>query len=136
MIINEVPYAEVLELRREVMYPDKNVEFVKLPDDDMGLHIGVYEKDILVSVMSIFLHGRDVQFRKLATKEEERGKGFASALMQWLIDYANDLKLDRLWCNARINTCDFYKKFGYVEIDECFSKNGYDYVVMERRFVD
>jgi len=136
MIINEVPYAEVLELRREVMHPDKNVEFVKLPDDDMGLHIGVYEKDILVSVMSIFLHGRDVQYRKLATKEEERGKGFASALMQWLIDYANDLKLDRLWCNARINACDFYKKFGYVEIDECFSKNGYDYVVMERRFVD
>ena len=134
MIINEVPYEEVLKLRQEVMYPDQDIEFVKLPGDEMGLHIGVYENDVLVSIMSIFLHGREVQFRKLATKQEEQGKGYASALMKWLIDYANDMKFDRLWCNARANAADFYKKFEYKETDNCFSKNGYDYMVMERLF--
>jgi len=134
MIITEVPYHDVLTMRQQVMYPDKDTEFVKLSDDDRGLHIGVYEKDELVSVMSIFLHGRDVQFRKLATRNDMQGKGFASALMQWLIDYANDMKLNRLWCNARINATGFYTKFGYEETDERFSKNGYEYVVMERKF--
>ncbi|EGK00641.1 MULTISPECIES: GNAT family N-acetyltransferase [Dysgonomonas] len=134
MIITEVPYHDVLTMRQQVMYPDKDTEFVKLSDDDRGLHIGVYEKDELVSVMSIFLHGRDVQFRKLATRNDMQGKGFASALMQWLIDYANDMKLNRLWCNARINATGFYSKFGYEETDERFSKNGYEYVVMERKF--
>lgn len=134
MIITEVPYHDVLTMRQQVMYPDKETEFVKLSDDDHGLHIGVYEKDELVSVMSIFLHGRDVQFRKLATRNDMQGKGFASALMQWLIDYANDMKLNRLWCNARINATGFYTKFGYEETDERFSKNGYEYVVMERKF--
>jgi len=134
MIINEAPYEDVLKLRKEVMYPDRDIDFVKLPDDNMGLHIGVYEKDVLVSVMSVFLHGREVQFRKLATKSEEQGKGFASALMQWLIDYANDMKFDKLWCNARTNATSFYTKFGYKETDNRFSKNGYDYVVMERIF--
>ena len=116
------------------MYPDKDIDFVKLPDDNLGLHIGVYEKDILVSVMSVFLHAREVQFRKLATKNEEQGKGFASALMQWLIDYANDMKFDKLWCNARTNATGFYTKFGYKETDNRFTKNGYEYVVMERLF--
>lgn len=134
MIITEVPYHDVLTMRQQVMYPDKDTEFVKLSDDDQALHIGVYEKDELVSVMSIFLHGRDVQFRKLATRNDMQGKGFASALMQWLIDYANDMKLNRLWCNARINATGFYSKFGYEETDERFSKNGYEYVVMERKF--
>ena len=134
MIITEVPYYDVLTMRQQVMYPDKDTEFVKLSDDDRGLHIGVYEKEELVSVMSIFLHGRDVQFRKLATRNDMQGKGFASALMQWLIDYANDMKLNRLWCNARTNATGFYKKFGYEETDERFSKNGYEYVVMERKF--
>lgn len=134
MIITEVPYHDVLTMRQQVMYPDKDTEFVKLSDDDRALHIGVYEKDELVSVMSIFLHGRDVQFRKLATRNDMQGKGFASALMQWLIDYANDMKLNRLWCNARINATGFYSKFGYEETDERFSKNGYEYVVMERKF--
>lgn len=134
MIITEAPYEEALKLRQEVMYPDQDIDFVKLPEDNLGLHIGVYENNILVSVMSIFLHGREVQFRKLATKQGEQGKGYASALMQWLIDYANDMKLDKLWCNARTNATSFYKKFGYEETDSRFFKNGYDYVIMEKRF--
>jgi predicted GNAT family N-acyltransferase len=134
MIISEAPYNEVLAIRQQVMYPDKDTEYVKLPDDNMGLHIGVYENDVLVSVISVFLHGREVQFRKLATLQQEQGKGYASALMQWLIDYANDMKFDRLWCNARANATDFYKKFGYVETDERFSRDGYDYVIVEKLF--
>lgn len=132
MIISEAPYTETLKLRQQVMYPDKDIEFVKLPDDDMGLHIGVYENEELVSVMSIFLHGREVQFRKLATREDMQKKGYASALMKWLIDYANDMKFERLWCNSRVGATDFYSKFDYKETDVRFEKNGYDYVVMER----
>lgn len=134
MIITEVPYNDVLNMRRQVMYPGRDTEFVKLADDDRGLHIGVYENEELVSVMSIFLHGRDVQFRKLATRTDMQMKGFASALMQWLTDYANDMKFDRLWCNARTGATGFYKKFGYEETEERFSRDGYEYVVMERKF--
>ncbi|MFV0417576.1 MAG: GNAT family N-acetyltransferase [Dysgonomonas sp.] len=134
MIISEAPYQDVLKLRQQVMYPDKDIEFVKLPDDNSGLHIGVYENEELVSVMSIFLHNRDVQFRKLATRADMQKKGYASSLMKWLIDYANDMKFDRLWCNARVNATDFYKKFGYNETENQFSKNDYDYIVMEKLF--
>ncbi len=134
MIISEAIYEDVLKLRQEVMYPDKDIDFVKLPDDDKGLHIGVFENEKLVSVMSIFLNGRDVQFRKLATKTDMQRKGYASALMKWLIDYAIDMKLERLWCNSRIETTDFYKKFGYKETNERFSKNNHDYIIIEKRF--
>lgn len=134
MIITEAPYQDILILRQQVMYPDKDIEFVKLPDDSLGLHIGVYENEELVSVMSIFLHNREVQFRKLATRTDMQNKGYASALMKWLVDYANDMKFNRLWCNARIDATDFYKKFGYKETENRFSKNNYDYVVMEKLF--
>ena len=134
MIIQEAPYSEVLKLRQQVMYPDKGIDFVKLPDDERGLHIGVFENEELVSVMSLFIEGRDVQFRKLATRKNMQGKGYASHLMKWLIDYANDIKLNRLWCNARKDATSFYKRFNYIETNEHFSKNGHDYVIMERRF--
>ncbi|NDV96958.1 GNAT family N-acetyltransferase [Dysgonomonas sp. 521] len=134
MTISEAPYQEVLLMRHRVMYPGKDIEYVKLPEDEKGLHIGVYEDDRLVSVMSIFLHGREVQFRKLATDTGMQGRGYASALMKWLIDYANDMKFDRLWCNARTNATGFYEKFGYEETDNRYSKDGYDYVVMEKKF--
>lgn len=135
MIITEVPYDKVLTLRQSVMYPDKDIDFVKLPDDGKGIHIGYYEDDKLVSVMSIFMgDGKEIQFRKLATQQDKQKKGYASALMKWLMDYAKDVKLSRVWCNARVNATGFYKNFGFVETDQVFSQNGYDYVVMEHRF--
>lgn len=134
MIITEADYQDVLTIRQQVMYPDKDINFVKLPDDERGLHIGAFENNELVSVMSIFIEGRDVQFRKLATKTGQQGKGYATSLMKWLIDYANDMKLDSLWCNSRVNAVAFYKKFGYKETDKRFTKDGYDFVVMEKRF--
>lgn len=132
MIISEAPYTDVLHMRQQVMYPDQDIDFVKLPDDDRGLHIGVYENEVLVSVMSVFLHERTLQFRKLATYADMQRKGYASALMQWLINYANDMKFDKIWCNARSEATAFYKKFGYKETDNLFQKNGFDYTIMER----
>lgn len=134
MVIKEAPYEDVLKLRQEVMYPDKDIDFVKLPNDDLGLHIGVFIDNQLVSAMSLFIENRDVQFRKLATKENMQKKGYATELMKWLVDYANDVKLDKLWCNARKDVTDFYKKFGYKSTDKEFTKDGYDFVIMEKKF--
>lgn len=132
MIITEAPYQEVLQLRQTVMYPNESIDFVKLPDDDKGLHIGAYEYEELISVMSVFLQDRAIQFRKLATRTDKQGIGYASGLMQWLIDYANDMKFEKIWCNARVEATEFYKKFGYKETGASFQKNGYDYIVMEK----
>ena len=132
MIITEAPYQEVLQLRQTVMYPNESIEFVKLPDDDKGLHIGAYEYEELISVMSLFLQDRAIQFRKLATRTDKQGTGYASGLMLWLIDYANDMKFEKIWCNARVGATGFYKKFGYQETGTSFQKNGYDYIVMEK----
>jgi predicted GNAT family N-acyltransferase len=132
MIITEVPYSDVLQLRQTVMYPNHNIDFVKLPDDDKGLHIGVYEYEELISAMSVFLKDRAIQFRKLATRTDKQGAGGASALMEWLIDYANDMKFEKIWCNARVEVTGFYKRFGYQETGTSFRKNGYDYIVMEK----
>lgn len=134
MIISEANYDEVLKIRQQVMYPDKDIDFVKLADDGLALHIGAFENEELVAVMSLFMADGNLQFRKLATRKNMQEKGYASALIKWLIDYANDIKINRLWCNARTNAAEFYKKFGFVETDKCFSKNGYDYIVMEKLF--
>lgn len=130
--VTEANYNDVLKLRQEVMYPDKNIDFVKLPDDDKGIHLGLFEDGTLISVVSIFMNkDRSVQFRKLATRKDMQGKGYGYILLKWLKDYANDVKLNRLWCNARIETLGFYKKAGFVETDEKFSRDGHDYVIVE-----
>lgn len=135
MFISEVDYQDILNIRQQVMYPHKDIDFVKLSDDDKALHIGVFENNTLMSAMSIFIEERDVQFRKLATRIDMQNKGYGSALMKWLIDYAMDMKLERLWCNARVEAAAFYSRFGYKKTEKYFSKDGVDYVIMEKTFV-
>lgn len=130
--VTEANYNDVLKLRQEVMYPDKDIDFVKLPDDNKGIHMGLFEDGELMAVVSIFMgENRSVQFRKLATRKEMQGKGYGSILLKWLVDYANDVKLTRLWGNARIEVLDFYKKAGFATTEEKFSRDGHDYVIVE-----
>lgn len=133
-MVSEVPYSDVLEIRHQVMYPEKEKDYVILPDDDQALHIGYYKEGLLVSVLSLFLKNRELQFRKFATLPEFQGQGYGSELMKWVLDYAIDMKFERLWCNSRIEKTDFYKKFEFVETDQIFEKDGRQFIILERKF--
>ncbi len=41
MTVNEANYEDVLRIRQLALYPDKDIDFVKLPDDEQGIHMGV-----------------------------------------------------------------------------------------------
>ncbi len=133
-MISEVPYSDVLEIRHKVMYPEKDKEYVALPDDDKALHIGYYKEGMLVSVLSLFLHNRELQFRKFATLSEFQGQGYGSELMKWVLDYAIDMKFERLWCNSRVEKTDFYEKFEFVKTNQIFEKDGRQFIILERKF--
>ena len=131
-MIEEAPYTDVLNIRKEVMYPDKDINYVTLADDDNGLHLGYYEQGILIGVVSLFLKEKTLQFRKLAIKKEHQGKGYGTKIIQWILDYANDVKLEKVWCNARVEKAYFYEKFGFQNVSETFRKGDYEYIVVEK----
>lgn len=133
-MIKEVPYDQVLDIRHKVMYPDKERETVILSDDEQGIHVGYYKNDVPVSVVSIFLKNGELQFRKLATLVQFQQKGYASQIIRWILDYAKDMEFPRVWCNARVGKVDFYKKFGFELTDQTFEKDGYEFVIIEKRF--
>lgn len=133
-MINEVPYSDVLEIRHKVMYPEKEKDYVVLPDDDKALHIGYYKEGVLVSILSLFLKNRELQFRKFATLPGYQGQGYGSELVKWVLDYANDMKFDRVWCNSRIEKTGFYKKFDFMETDQVFEKDDLKFIILERKF--
>lgn len=48
------------------------------------------------------------------------------------MEVARKRQVKKIWCNARITKTAYYAKFGMEITDEKFSKNGMEYVVMER----
>lgn len=129
--IKEISAAETWSLRHKVMWPNKPLEFVILPEDEDGFHYGLFEKERLVSVISLFKIGSEGQFRKFATDKDFQGKGYGSKLLSHLINEAKLRSIDCLFCSARTTAISFYEKFGMKLASDIVRKNGKDYVKME-----
>lgn len=134
MEIKEIEASETWPLRHKVMWPNKPLDFVVLPNDEEGLHFGLYEKEMLVSVISLFIDGQEGQFRKFATDDYFQGRGNGTKLLNHLIEEAKKLNLKSLKCNARMTAIEFYQRFGMKVASDIIRKNGKDYVMMELDF--
>ncbi|MEG0850705.1 MAG: GNAT family N-acetyltransferase [Flavobacterium sp.] len=134
MEIKEITAAETWNIRHNVMWPDQPFEFVQLEEDNSGFHFGVFIEDKLVSIVSCFIVGEEMQFRKLATLEEYQGKGIASDLLKHILQFAKEKNLNKVWCNARSNKKSFYEKFGMKDTFKIFSKAGQEFTIMEILF--
>ncbi|KRD12764.1 GNAT family acetyltransferase [Flavobacterium sp. Root901] len=131
MEIKEIQASQTWQIRHKVMWPDQPFEFVQLEEDSAGFHFGVFEDDKLVSIVSCFIEGREMQFRKLATLEEYQGRGIASKLLKHILDFAKERDLEKVWCNARANKKSFYEKFGMKDTFEKFTKAGQEFTIMQ-----
>ena len=130
--IEQITYQLTWPIRHEVMWPDKPIDYIKLPEDENGIHFAVWKNRKIVVVVSVFIDGNRAQFRKLATLESEQGKGYGSALINHLIEHLKHEKVRTLWCNARTDKTEFYKKFGLTETEQRFNRGGQDYVIMQK----
>ena len=109
MKVAVIKASETWEIRHKVMWPDQPFEFVKLEEDNLGLHFGVFDQDRLVSIVSCFIVADELQFRKLATLDDYQGQGIASLLLNSVLKLAKEKSLKRVWCNARSNKNHFMR---------------------------
>ena len=114
MIIKQITSSETLIIRHKVMWPTKPMDFVMLPNDENGKHYGLFVNDKLTSVISIFIDDNIAQFRKFATLKEHQGKGYGSFLLEEIISLLKQEKINKLWCNARVEKTNFYIKHGLI----------------------
>ncbi|WP_209443690.1 GNAT family N-acetyltransferase [Paenibacillus camerounensis] len=134
MDIRLISKEQAWQLRHEVMWPERELDYVKLDDDDAGEHYGLLEQERLISAVSLFIEGHEAQFRKFATLDSEQGRGYGSRLLQHVLEEAEARGVRRIFCNARSNKAPFYEKFGLAATGQSFTKGGKDYIIMERFF--
>ncbi|MBC6613088.1 GNAT family N-acetyltransferase [Hymenobacter sp. BT507] len=136
MHIQPITSAQTYPLRHQVLWPDKPLEYVQLPEDAEGHHFGAYINEELVSVISLFVEARgEARFRKFATHPDFQGQGIGTALLTRVLDEATRLGAHSLWCDSRQSAADFYRRFGMQPEGEVFYKGPIPYVRMQRRLL-
>jgi GNAT superfamily N-acetyltransferase len=119
-------------LRQQVLYPQQQLNEMAMDEDAEGYHFGAFKDNRLVAIVSLFKRGDDFQFRKFAVSPAVQNIGIGSELLAYISGFAVYDGGTRLWCNARLTAIPFYLKNDFNQTGECFSKNGFDYEVLEK----
>jgi len=133
--IEQISHELTWRIRRDVLYPGQPLDKIRLADDENGMHLGLFDQNKLISVLSFFKNENSIQFRKFATLEPYQRKGYGTELLNYLLKISVAENYERIWCNARKNASGFYSKFGFSETDKTFQKNGREFVIMEKVLV-
>ncbi len=133
ILIKRISAEVTLDVRHQVLWPSKPVDYVRLAEDDNGLHFGLYLEEVLISVISVFVHNGEAQFRKFATLENYQGLGYGSKLFKHMLSVIESMGVRRIWCNARLDANGFYKRVGFEDMDDSiFYKGEIGYTIMEK----
>ena len=130
--IEQIPAHLTWKIRHQALYPNSEWGKAILENDEEGLHLGLFDENELRSVVSLFWEEHDLQFRKFATLPAFQNKGYGSALVNYLLDFALQEQNTRVWRNARRSASHFYRRFGFPETEITFYSNDEHFVVMEK----
>ena len=131
-MIQEIPIDALLQLRQHVLWPNKDLDFVRTPNDDHGIHLGIFIEGQWVSCISLFIEeNQHAVFRKFATLPDFQNKGYGSQLIHYSFNYLQQLGIITISCSARVQKQGFYQKFGMQPNGYPYLKNGLNYILME-----
>ncbi|MGL1891369.1 MAG: GNAT family N-acetyltransferase [Spirochaetaceae bacterium] len=133
MIIKRIDYKDTLNIRHEVLWPNKPIEFCLLDDDPEGIHYGGFIDSKLISVASIFLDNGKARLRKFATLKEYQGKGYGTLIINKILSDLEGLDVNIFWCDARKTAEGFYNHFLMEKQGDIFLKSDVEYIVMQRK---
>ncbi len=135
--IRPVSPEQTYPLRHRVLWPDKPPEYVKVENDTEGYHFGGFRQDELVAVISLFVANEvanpgGARFRKFAVHPDYQHQGIGTLLLNHVVAEAKRLGAFSLWCDARLDAADFYRRFGMEAVSAVFYKGPIPYARFSR----
>ena len=115
-------YKQELKLRNKVLRKPLGMNLFDedLSQDALDIHMGVFEKDILIGcILTSPLENNVLKMRQVAIDNEFQGKGVGSRLVKFCEEFAIKKGYKVITMHARKTAMPFYIKLGYtVEGDE------------------
>ncbi|GAO47815.1 hypothetical protein G7K_2013-t1 [Saitoella complicata NRRL Y-17804] len=144
--IRRITPDQTIPLRHSVLWPDRPQSYVLLEDDfsDTATHFGAFilSSTVPIGVISLFALPSDdantasYRFRKFAVDPAHQNRGIGTLLLQKVMTTCMERGASEVWCDARIDACGLYEKFGMYKNQGQgeWVKGGIEYVRMVKQF--
>jgi len=151
--ITPITVEQTILLRHKVLWPEKPIDYVRLPEDDLGYHFGALlgDQEHPAAIISLFKESipfdgptssqdpdtakatpQAARFRKFACDPVHQGQGIGTTLLKHVFKVASaELGRDVVWCDARLSTAEWYERRGMEKFGAHFWKGDVEYVRMK-----
>lgn len=115
---------DTLPIRQRVFRPNKSLAKNQLREDESAIHAGIFNKEILIGVVSVFVNAGQARVRKLATLPEFRRQHVATKLMAFVECSIKEKAVQSIWLLAvQHNEC-FYHSIGFETVEKQEKRGG------------
>ncbi|WP_135077009.1 GNAT family N-acetyltransferase [Terasakiella sp. SH-1] len=124
-LIQQIEAQDTYLMRHKVLWPDLPLEECMLKGDDVALHFGAFVEDHLIGVLSLFPdNDQSIRLRKFAISPRFQGQGIGLLMLKTVLEELGISGNKSVWCDARANAVDFYRKAGFeIEGNEFLKRN-------------
>ena len=123
--------SDICKIRFEVFVDEQNVsEELEIDGlDDEAKHVLAYIDDEPIGTGRILGDGH---IGRVAVLKKYRGLGIGNSVMQELIKWAQQNKLEKLWLSSQWHAHSFYIDLGFVCEGDIYEEAGIDHIKMYR----
>lgn len=127
--------ARASALRTTVFVGEQNVPAdLELDElDATAHHVLALSGDDTVGTGRMVIEGRRARIGRMAVRASQRGTGVGALLLEALLDWARELKLDGAYLHSQCHAMGFYAKQGFRPVGPVFQEAGIDHQEMERQ---
>ena len=123
----QITAVETSKLRLEVLKTCEEYEYKYQGDFDKNtIHLAAFKSNNLIGIVSLMktsnnsFKGKQMQLRGMAIQKSYQGKNIGAKLINKCVLFCSDREINLIWCNAREESVDFYKKQGFEIHGESF----------------
>ena len=123
---------DICKIRFEVFVDEQNVpEELEIDGlDDEAKHVLAYLDHQAIGTGRILSDGH---IGRIAVLKKHRGLGIGKILMQSLMQWAEEVKLEKLWLSSQWHAHGFYLDLGFQCEGEIYQEAGIDHIKMSKK---
>jgi predicted GNAT family N-acyltransferase len=129
-------YQQERKLRNDVLLRPIGIEdFGWEHNDKNSTHIVMVLNELVVGCVLLRAHDEQgqliAQLSQMAVADDYQRKGIGNELIEYLLEYADSKKIKKVYCHARDEAVEFYRKNGFKSVGEPYVEVGVKHINME-----